>query len=385
MQFRPELLELVCGPIIANYPQCSLAKIEPDSIDPDDWRTWTASLELVPELYPILRHAQFEDLLNHNFADPLSGLLRAIKPSDEMQCRIQITIRPASSRRCHQASQVVKRLDREFFRRHHRLARYYVRHITRPRGWFPAWLLGLVALGSPEPTKTMLETSASRLHEREEDLQAASDKAGSHLFEAQLQLIVTTAAGCDREVGKRLRQMAGAFGAFTKSRLATLRLGPVGRDRLKLKSDRRFLLSHEELATLWHPPTATVLAEQMQTTEFTELEAPGRFYSGEEPGAVSVGCVCFRDYRRIVGIGSEDRRRHLYIVGKTEMGKTTLIQNMIAHDLAANGGVSRTSPSLRSTARSDQSVPSSVLHCEPDPVPLPHEPVTPETIAFQQR
>ena len=26
-------------------------------------------LELVPELFPILRHAQFEDMLNRNFAD----------------------------------------------------------------------------------------------------------------------------------------------------------------------------------------------------------------------------------------------------------------------------------------------------------------------------
>ena len=63
----------------------------------------------------------------------------------------------------------------------------------------------------------------------------------------------------------------------------------------------------------------------MQTTEFTELEAPGKFYSGEEAGVMPVGRVCFRDDRRMIGIGLEDRRRHLYIVGKTGMGKTTLI------------------------------------------------------------
>jgi type IV secretory pathway VirB4 component len=31
----------------------------------------------------------------------------------------------------------------------------------------------------------------------------------------------------------------------------------------------------------------------------------------------------------------EDRRRHLYIAGKTGVGKTTLIQNMLAEDIAA--------------------------------------------------
>ena len=174
VQFSSNIEELVIGPIVANYPQCSLETTEVVEAIPAEWTTWSASLELVPEIYPILRHAQFEDLLNHNFADPLSGLLRVIKPSDEMQCRIEITVRPASSRRCHQMTRVVKRLDREFFRRHHRLARYYARHSTRPRGWFLACLLGLVALGTPEPTKTMLETSTSRLHEREDDLQVGS-------------------------------------------------------------------------------------------------------------------------------------------------------------------------------------------------------------------
>ena len=33
-------------------------------------------------------------------------------------------------------------------------------------------------------------------------------------------------------------------------------------------------LSHEELATLWYPPTEAAQAERMQCSEFTELEAP---------------------------------------------------------------------------------------------------------------
>ena len=42
-----------------------------------------------------------------------------------------------------------------------------------------------------------------------------------------------------------------------------------------------------------------------------------------------LGRVLFRDDRRPVVLGLEDRRRHLYVVWKTGMGKTTLIQNMI--------------------------------------------------------
>ncbi len=65
-----------------------------------------------------------------------------------------------------------------------------------------------------------------------------------------------------------------------------------------------FLQSHEELATLFHPPTASVHAERLQTTAFTELEPPAKFRSGEEPGAVTLGRVRFRNDERLVGIAA---------------------------------------------------------------------------------
>lgn len=114
--------EFIVGPITANYPNCSITAVEPNDPCPSGWETWTADLELAPELFPILRHAQFEDMLNRNFADPINGILRAIKPDEQMQCRIEIVVSPAKPRRCHQAAHAVQRLDREFFR--HRLARW---------------------------------------------------------------------------------------------------------------------------------------------------------------------------------------------------------------------------------------------------------------------
>ncbi len=37
----------------------------------------------------------------------------------------------------------------------------------------------------------------------------------------------------------------------------------------------------------------------------------------------------FRGEEKIFGIKNEDRRLHMYILGKTGMGKTTLLLNMI--------------------------------------------------------
>lgn len=220
----------------------------------------------MPELFPILRHAQFEDLLNHNFADPVSGLLRAILPEEGIECRIEITARPASRQRLHRAINAVFLLEREFFQRHHRLAGYFARTATRGNAWRFAWLLGLAARCTPQPSHSNLETSTSRLHEREDDLQAAADKLGGHLFDAELRLIVEASPSLRLQAFDRLRRMEGALGAFTRSRLATFVSGPVRPCRLPAPDSRlqtpdlarsAFLLSYEELATLWHPPTST--------------------------------------------------------------------------------------------------------------------------------
>src|SRR5258708_14282152 len=44
------------------------------------------------------------------------------------------------------------------------------------------------------------------------------------------------------------------------------------------------------------------------------------------------------------GIRKDDRRRHMYIIGKTGMGKTTLIENMVIQDILAGNGVAFVDP-----------------------------------------
>jgi len=335
--------EAVIGPIAANYPNCSISRID-EGTTATERETWSVDLELVPECFPILRHSQFEDLLNHNFADPVSSVLRSIRPAELLDCRVEITCTPASHRRCHAVRRTVKLLDREFFRRHHHLAAFFARHATQSRLWWLAGLLGILARATPIPSHSILDTSTSRLHEREEDLQAASDKMGGHLFETHIRLIVQAPHEYRREAIERLRTMVGAHGAFTRSRLAMFRAARVRRGIPRACRGRGFLLSHEELATLWHPPTSMAAAERLKTSEFTELEAPVSFPSDREEGSVTIGRVRFREDNRVVGMAVEDRRRHLYVVGKTGMGKTTLLQNMMEADMHAGRGVCLVDP-----------------------------------------
>jgi CxxC-x17-CxxC domain-containing protein len=52
----------------------------------------------------------------------------------------------------------------------------------------------------------------------------------------------------------------------------------------------------------------------------------------------------FRNQKRQFGIKTDDRRRHVYIIGKTGMGKTSMLENMVVSDLRAGNGVAVVDP-----------------------------------------
>ncbi len=52
----------------------------------------------------------------------------------------------------------------------------------------------------------------------------------------------------------------------------------------------------------------------------------------------------FRNKFRKFGIKADDRRRHMYLIGKTGMGKSTILENMIVEDIRAGHGVAVVDP-----------------------------------------
>lgn len=52
----------------------------------------------------------------------------------------------------------------------------------------------------------------------------------------------------------------------------------------------------------------------------------------------------FRNQLRKFGVKTDDRRRHMYVIGKTGMGKTVLMENMVLNDIYAGHGVGVVDP-----------------------------------------
>lgn len=52
----------------------------------------------------------------------------------------------------------------------------------------------------------------------------------------------------------------------------------------------------------------------------------------------------FRNQERVFGIKMDDRRRHMYVIGKTGMGKTNLLENLVIQDIQKGHGVAFIDP-----------------------------------------
>lgn len=88
-----------------------------------------------------------------------------------------------------------------------------------------------------------------------------------------------------------------------------------------------------------------------------------------------VGQTNFRGTKRAFGMYPDDRRRHVYVIGKTGVGKSTLLENMIAQDIVNGKGVGLVDPHGDTAERLLDTVPPSrindVVYFDPSDVEYP--------------
>ncbi len=65
----------------------------------------------------------------------------------------------------------------------------------------------------------------------------------------------------------------------------------------------------------------------------------------------------FRNQERVFGIKKDDRRRHMYIIGKTGMGKTNLLENMAVQDIRNGHGICYIDPHGDTAEKLIQAIP----------------------------
>lgn len=122
------------------------------------------------------------------------------------------------------------------------------------------------------------------------------------------------------------------------------------------KRSKRFMpmgqiFNVEELATMYHFPTdklATIHNISWYKTILSEppenLPVAVDIADSEKKTVNFFAKTEFRNREMIFGVRREDRRKHVYIIGKTGSGKSTLIANMIINDIRNGEGVAVIDP-----------------------------------------
>lgn len=95
------------------------------------------------------------------------------------------------------------------------------------------------------------------------------------------------------------------------------------------------ILNSEELATLYHFPNKQVTTPHIYWLYSKTAPAPSEIPAE----GLYLGTSAYRGIKRSVFIGDDDRRRHVYIIGKTGTGKTELLKDLIMQDIKAGRGI----------------------------------------------
>lgn len=115
-----------------------------------------------------------------------------------------------------------------------------------------------------------------------------------------------------------------------------------GKALISKLQDRRFvkpfLASTTEVSTLFHPPTLGTLPNTAQVLSKKTVPPRGLPSEDTDPDTCIFGKVNYREFSTKFGIKRFDRRRHLYVVGKSGSGKSCLLQLLVRNDIEKGFG-----------------------------------------------
>lgn len=101
---------------------------------------------------------------------------------------------------------------------------------------------------------------------------------------------------------------------------------------------RTSIFNTAELATLYHLPNEKIKTPNLSMMKAKRAAAPEQVITRVGKGGVILGYNDYRNVKTEIGIERDDRRRHIYCIGKTGMGKSTLAVNMIYQDIINGEG-----------------------------------------------
>ncbi|MBI4094923.1 MAG: DUF87 domain-containing protein [Candidatus Liptonbacteria bacterium] len=191
------------------------------------------------------------------------------------------------------------------------------------------------------------ETTEERERIVDEDaVKSIEAKAKKPLYEVNVRLV--SSAGTSFQAQSILDGLAAGFSQFSAPGRNEFRfVKPRQNKKLiyqyvfrNFDARQKMLLNSEEIASFYHFPTPYTETPRIKWLKAKEAPPPAVF---PEDG-VLLGESVFRGQMRPVRLSDDDRRRHIYVVGQTGTGKSTLMTKMVIDDIQRNRGVAMIDP-----------------------------------------
>ncbi|OGV97139.1 hypothetical protein A2W24_00335 [Microgenomates group bacterium RBG_16_45_19] len=175
--------------------------------------------------------------------------------------------------------------------------------------------------------------------------QVVKQKFDSKLFYANLRVAIS--APSTTEVNENLGLVSKALDKLSLSDINALVVSPSQPEAIKQRfmarslSPNPFILNSRELAAIFHFPDSSLHITNLEHVAANYLPPPQNLPKGQfldQPHHSIFGKTLYRETSLEFGLDRRDRNRHAYIVGKTGMGKSKLIELLILSDIFFDKG-----------------------------------------------
>ena len=333
--------DFVEGQIYAQYPTAEIKEASDytEIASEEQNKLIGAELELdKPDIYPIKTFLNFE-------VDTLAGITATLSKLENKgeKVWIQMIIRPADDSWQNNALNYIEGVKGGKITS----SAKYVNGFFNVVGTFMSAIFNPDGIaesnGKVEPPRLSSAQEAS--------LKSIEEKASKLGFETKIRICFFAN---DPSLGKqKMHGIVGAFKQFTTIlngfKSSKMKTGKEIYDEYRARyfGNKGSILNIEELASIFHLPNITVETPTIQWTKSKKGEQPDNLpIVGSMPDK-DLTVFAETNFRHMVqkfGITNEDRNRHMYVIGKTGVGKSNMLENMAIADMNAGDGIAVIDP-----------------------------------------
>lgn len=268
--------------------------------------------------------------------DPLNAITNSLSKLDEAShAAIQILIKPISQSSWEkQTSQAMKDIQNG-----------YLPGSTPNRFW-KLLRKSLSKQGSPVEDEKAEQRRQRLTPLQENQLKQIGEKASRTAFLTQIRVVSVAPTASAAKIN--LNNILTSFAQFNAPESNGFTIGHF-RDVPRIVTDyllRRMsgrpvlVLNTEELASIYHFPNRNVDTPNIFWLAARKMPPPTNL---PQEGTI-IGESIYRNETKQVRLLPKDRSRHLYMIGKTGVGKTVMFENLILQDIAQGHGVAYIDP-----------------------------------------